>query len=168
MVWRMSPYERREGVTPLQAALETAPARVTPVPGKGALGTRWPGEQVLNHTLSWVLRGLRRGEGAMQTPLRRGEGCTSTAQFRPVGGRPALRNGVQSRGQNRTREIRPPGGNVATWEPGVRPGAKATEHPPDPVMVRALNLYPDNRTHGLERGIWKRARVSERRASDYE
>src|SRR5271166_420058 len=27
--------------------------------------------------------------------------------------------------------------NVTTWEPGVRPGAKATEQPPDPVVVRA-------------------------------
>jgi hypothetical protein len=31
-----------EGVTPLQAACEAATARVTPVPGKGALGTRRP------------------------------------------------------------------------------------------------------------------------------
>jgi len=29
-----------EGVTPLQAAREAVPARVTPVLGKGALGTR--------------------------------------------------------------------------------------------------------------------------------
>src|SRR5450755_4340816 len=97
-----------EGVTPLQAAFEAAPARVTPVPGKGALGTRWLRAQVGNQTLSWVLRGLRRGEGAMQTPPRRGEGCASTAVSRR-GGRLALRNGVQSRGQNRTREIRPSG-----------------------------------------------------------
>lgn len=35
---------------------------------------------------------------------------------------------------------------------GLRPGAKATEMPPDPT-VRALNFYPDNRTHGLK-GEW--------------
>src|SRR5215211_703386 len=106
-----------EGVTPLQAACEAAPARVTPAPGKGALGTRWPRQSVRNQTQSWVLRGLRRGERAMQTPPRRGEGCASTAVSRR-GGRPAPRNGVQSRGQNRTREIRPSGiaeGLQETW-----------------------------------------------------
>jgi len=97
-----------EGVTPLQAALEAVPARVTPVPGKGALGTRWPRQTGTHQTQSWITRGLHRGEGARQTPSRRGEGCASTAVSR-AGGRPALRNGVQNRGQNRTREIRPSG-----------------------------------------------------------
>ena len=30
-----------EGVIPLQMTYEVIPARVTPVPGKGTLGTRW-------------------------------------------------------------------------------------------------------------------------------
>src|SRR5450755_3999418 len=110
-----------EGVTPLQAALEAAPARVTPASGKGALGTRWPRKSVGNQTPSWVLPGRRRGEGALQTPPRRGEGCASTAVSRR-GGRPALRNGVQNRGQNRTREIRPSGiveGLQETWPVGA-------------------------------------------------
>ena len=108
MVWRMSPYERRRGGNAPPGGLEAAPARVTPDPGKGALGTRWPRQLVRTRTQSRIRRCLRRGEGAMQTPPRRGEGCASTAVSRR-GGRPALRNGVQSRGQNRTREIRPSG-----------------------------------------------------------
>ena len=32
---------------------------------------------------------------------------------------------------------------------GLRPGAKVTDQPPDP-NVRALNFYPDIRTHGLK------------------
>src|SRR5450755_2485167 len=110
-----------EGVTPLQAAFEAAPARVTPVPGKGALGTRWPRLSGTHQTQSWVTRRLHRGEGAWQTPPRRGEGCASTAVSR-AGGRPALRNGVQNRGQNRTREIRPSGiveGLQETWPVGA-------------------------------------------------
>jgi len=108
MVWRMSPYERRRGGNAPPGGLEAAPARVTPVPGKGALGTRWPRQSGTHQTQRWVTRGLHRGEGARQTPPRRGEGCASTAVSR-AGGRRALRNGVQSRGQNRTREIRPSG-----------------------------------------------------------
>jgi hypothetical protein len=121
MVWRMSPYERRRGGNAPPGGLEVAPARVTPVPGKGALGTRWPRTSGTHQTQSWVTRGLHRGEGARQTPPRRGEGCASTAVSR-AGGRPVLRNGVQSRGQNRTREIRPSGieeGLQETWPVGA-------------------------------------------------
>ena len=129
MVWRMSPYERRRGGNAPPGGLEVAPARVTPVPGKGALGTRWPRQSGTHQTQSWVTRGLHRGEGAMQTPPWRGAGCASTAVSR-AGGRPALRNGVQSRGQNRTREIPPSGvveGLRETWPVGASPprGARA-------------------------------------------
>ena len=120
VVWRMSPYERRRGGNAPPGGLEAAPARVTPAPGKGALGTRWPRQSGTHQTQSWVTRGLHRGEGARQTPPRRGEGCASTAVSR-AGGRPALRNGVQNRGQNRTREIRPSGiveGLQETWPVG--------------------------------------------------
>ena len=121
VVWRMSPYERRRGGNAPPGGLEAAPARVTPAPGKGALGTRWPRQSGTHQTQSWVTRGLHRGEGARQTPPRRGEGCASTAVSR-AGGRPALRNGVQNRGQNRTREIRPSGiveGLQETWPVGA-------------------------------------------------
>ncbi len=121
VVWRMSPYERRRGGNAPPGGLEAAPARVTPAPGKGALGTRWPRQSGTHQTQSWTTRGLHRGEGARQTPPLRGEGCASTAVSR-AGGRPALRNGVQNRGQNRTREIRPSGiveGLQETWPVGA-------------------------------------------------
>jgi hypothetical protein len=129
VAWRMSPYERRRGGNAPPGGLEAAPARVTPAPGKGALGTRWPRQSGTHQTQSWITRGLHRGEGARQTPPRRGEGCASTAVSR-AGGRPVLRNGVQSRGQNRTREIRPSGiveGLRETWPVGTRTprGARA-------------------------------------------
>jgi hypothetical protein len=128
----------------LQAALEAAPARVTPVPGKGALGTRWPRQVGTLQTQSWVTRGLHRGEGVMQTPPRRGEGCASTAVSRR-GGRPALRNGVQSRGQNRTREIRPSG-----IVEGFRKRGQLEHHL---HAARAPDFYLDNRMHD---SMWRR------------
>ena len=121
MVWRMSPYERRRGGNAPPGGFRGRPSADNARSGQGALGTRWPRQSVGNQTLSWVLLGLRRGEGAKQTPPRRGEGCASTAVSRR-GGRPALRNGVQNRGQNRTREIRPSGiveGLQETWPVGA-------------------------------------------------
>jgi len=121
VVWRMSPYERRRGGNAPPGGLEAVPARVTPVPGKGALGTRWPRQSGTYQTQSWVTRGLQRGEGVRQTPPWRGEGCASTAVSR-AGERPALRNGMRNRGQNRTREIRPSGiveGLQETWPVGA-------------------------------------------------
>ena len=141
VVWRMSPYERRRGGNAPPGGLEAAPARVTPAPGKGALGTRWPRQSGTHQTQSWITRGLHRGEGARQTPPRRGRGCASTAVSR-AGGRPALRNGVQNRGQNRTREIRPSGiveGLQETWPVG------AVLH-----AARAPDFYLDNCTSGSE------------------
>ena len=165
MVWRISPYERRRGGNAPPGGLEAAPARVTPAPGKGALGTRWPRQSGTHQTQSWTTRGLHRGEGARQTPPRRGEGCASTAVSR-AGGRPALRNGVQNRGQNRTREIRPSGiveGLQETWPVGVfstrrarlisistracgdlRGGRRVTGVPPRPVpyYLRSCRTTP--------------------------
>ena len=142
VVWRMSPYERRRGGNAPPGGLEAAPARVTPAPGTGALGTRWPRQSGTHQTQRWITRGLHRGEGATQTPSRRGEGCASTAVSR-AGGRPALRNGVQNRGQNRTREIRPSGiveGLQETWPVGDELHA-----------ARAPDFYLDNRMHGSMR-----------------
>jgi len=116
----MSPYERRRGGNAPSGGLEAAPARVTPVPGKGALGTRWPRQSVGNQTQRWVLPGLRRGEGAMQTPPRRGEGCASTAVSR-AGGRLALRKWraeprpEPDSGNPTVRDRRGASGNVASW-----------------------------------------------------
>jgi len=120
MVWRMSPYERRRGVTPLQAAFEAAPARVTPVPGKGALGTRWP--QLLG-TLRTQPPGYagpavwRRGEANSTASGRRVRQHRSFARW----GKARPEKCVQSRGQNRTRESRPSGiveGLQETWPVG--------------------------------------------------
>src|SRR6266536_6092262 len=63
-----------EGVTLLQAAFEAVPARVTPVPGKGALGTRWRRRWVRSQTLSWVPAGpalWRRGDANSAASGRR-------------------------------------------------------------------------------------------------
>ncbi|MDH3603217.1 MAG: hypothetical protein OEU26_26685, partial [Candidatus Tectomicrobia bacterium] len=56
-----------------------------------------------------------------------------------------LANGVQSRGQNRTREIRPSGiveGLAETWArgAGLRAMGKPMDNPPDPKAARAAFL----------------------------
>ena len=74
MVWRMSPYERRRGGNAPPGGLEAAPARVTPAPGKGALGTRWPRRWVRSQTLSWRTAGpvsWRRGDANSTASGRR-------------------------------------------------------------------------------------------------
>jgi len=120
VVWRMSPYERRRGGNAPPGGLEAAPARVTPVPGKGALGTRWPRQSGTHQTQSWVTRGLHRGEGAMQTPPRRGEGCASTAvslrwgKARPEKWRAEPRPEPDS-GNPTVRDRRGASGNAASW-----------------------------------------------------
>ncbi len=64
-----------------------------------------------------------------------------------------LANGVQSRGQNRIREIRPSGivgGLAETWAKGagLRAMGKPVVQPPNPMAARAA-FYPDNRTSRL-------------------
>jgi hypothetical protein len=73
-----------EGVTPLQAAFEAAPARITPALGKGALGTRWPRQSVGNQTLSWVLLGLVVAKGRSKLHRVGAKGAPAP-QFRAVG-----------------------------------------------------------------------------------
>jgi len=102
-----SPFTVRASSESRRPAVVTRP-RVLPVPAKGFWALRWLRLQVRDQTLSWVVRGVRCGEGAMQTPARWGEGCASTSASRR-GGTPALRSGVLSRGQNRTRESDRPG-----------------------------------------------------------
>ena len=70
-----------------------------------------------NQTQSWVIAASISGRGSMQTLRARGE-CVSALKLRSVGEGMLLGNGVQSRGQNRTREIRPSGivgGLAETW-----------------------------------------------------
>ena len=82
----------------------------------------------------------------MQTPRWRGEGCASTAVSRR-GGRLVLTNTVRAEartglGKSDRPDRREALRNVASWEPGVRPGAKATEQPPDPRGARTQFLIP--------------------------
>ena len=163
MVWRMSPYERGRRGNTLPSGL-----RGRSVEGNALAGRRGSGHSVATDAEAQpdaeldLLRPVLRGEGATRTPRSWGEGCASTAASHRAG-RPALTNGVQSRGQNRTREIRPSGivgGLQETW-PMVKLGTHAateraavvTPH----LSVRAPGLYPDIRTSGLTSGVWKRS-----------
>ncbi len=76
-----------------------------------------------------------------------------------------LANGVQSRGQNRIREIRPSGivGRLAkTWAmgAGLRAMGKPVEHPPNPKAARAalLSRHPHAAFDeaGAGNGAWSR------------
>jgi len=89
-----------------------------------ALGRqRSPGHSVVsrsavrNQTQNWVIAASTSERGSMQTLRARGE-RESALKLRPAGEGMLLANGVQSRGQNRTREIRPSGivgGLAETW-----------------------------------------------------
>ena len=117
MVWRMSPYERRRGSNAPPGGLEAALARVTPAPGKGALGTRWPRLPGTHQTQSWVTRGLRRGEGDSTASGRRVRQHRSFAPWgkaRPEKWRAEPRPEPDS-GNPTVRDRRGASGNVASW-----------------------------------------------------
>src|SRR5271166_4431261 len=129
-VRRMSPYEQRRRGNALPGGRGDRPAG-----GNALRGQRGSGHSVATEAEAQpdfeldLLRSELRGEGAKQTPWCRGEGRVSAAaSYR--GGRPALINGVQSRGQNRTRENRPSGivgGLQETWpmvELGTHPATE--------------------------------------------
>ncbi len=67
-----------------------------------------PRNAARNQTQSWVIAASISERGSMQTARARGE-CESALKLRPAREGMLLGNGVQSRGQNRTREIRPSG-----------------------------------------------------------
>ena len=76
-----------------------------------------PRNAARNQTQSWVIAASISERGNMQTLRARGE-CVSALKLRSVEKGMLLGNGVQSRGQNRTREIRPSGivgGLAETW-----------------------------------------------------
>ena len=163
--WARKSDER--GVTPSEATRE-----VVPTSGNTRRGRRSPGHSVTideEHERTWPKRpNLSRGckapagssgrwLGDRQTTVMRGvcesalkppllwaglpsDRCRAEPRSEPDSGNPTVRD--------RREALR----NV-TKGAGLRPEAKATEMPPDPT-VRALNFYPDNRTHGLkgERG----------------
>ena len=84
VVWRMSPYERRRGGDAPPGGPQAAPARVTPAPGKGALGTRWPRQSgTTRHRAG--LRGacvVAKGQGKLH---RVGAKGAPAPQFRAMG-----------------------------------------------------------------------------------
>src|SRR6266498_2630683 len=127
-----------EGVTLLQAAFEAVPARVTPVPGKGALGTRWRRRWVRSQTLSWVPAGpalWRRGGANSAASGRRVRQHCSFASWRKA-------RSEKCRGEPRpepdsgnptVRDRRGASGNVATVRTFLR-------------VVRAPDFYLDRST----------------------
>jgi hypothetical protein len=147
MVWRMSAYERGRRGNALPSGLGDRSDE-----GNALVGRRGSGHSVATDAEAQpdseleLLRPVLRGEGATRTPRSRGEGCASTpASHR--GGRPARKNGVQSRGQDRTREIRPSGivggasGNVAHGETrNPRCNRKGGRGNASPVGARAWTL----------------------------
>ena len=97
----------------------------------------------------------------LQEPWVPGQGCRQTVRMRGVR-EPALKlrftweglhleNGVQSRGQNRTREIRPSGivgGLAETWvwsELNGHVQRKRRNSQAQVLQLRAPQIYPDNR-----------------------
>jgi len=145
--WRMSPYERRwKGNAFRQDARHLAIRGHT---GDGQRGSghsavlRW---QLVSSHRAGAIRGCNAGRGGQQTMYAEG-GCVPALEpQRPwEGWHPE--NGVQGRGQNRTREIRPSGivGRLmGTWVMGVglRPVRKLAELPPNPKAVAHYNSIP--------------------------
>ena len=129
VVWRMSPYERRRGGNAPPGGLEAAPARVTPAPGKGALGTRWPRQSGTHQTQSWITRGpasWRRGKANSTASGRRVRQHRSFARWgkaRPEKWRAEPRPEPDS-GNPTVRDRRGASGNVASWSKTPR-GARA-------------------------------------------
>ncbi len=91
-----------------EVALEAAPKWVTPTSGKGALGTRWFRCPTRSQALIWNHAGWGRDEGAGKR-CERGVYVHQRLSFHSHGKARTQQDGVQSRGQNRTREIRPSG-----------------------------------------------------------
>jgi hypothetical protein len=76
-----------------------------------------PSNAARNQTQSWTIAASISERGSMQTTRARGA-CVSALKPRPAWEGMLLENGMQSRGQNRTREIRPSGivgGLAETW-----------------------------------------------------
>ena len=158
-VRRMSPYERGRRGNALPGGRQDRPAE-----GNALRGQRGSGHSVATEAEvqpDFELDSLQselRGEGAKQTPWCRGEGRVSAAASYH-GGRSALRNGRQSRGQNRTRENRPSGivgGLQETWptvEFGTHPATERADVVTPHLSARAPGLYPDSRSSGSVEGV---------------
>lgn len=153
-VWRMSPYERRRRGNALSGDLDGRPCA-----SNTHAGQRGSGHSVASFAptcpdtepepRAWGLR----SEGRRPTSGRRGVGEPALELRRRKEG-PLPINGVQSRGQNRTREIRPSGiagGPEETWpkvELGTHPATERAGVVTLDLRVCAPQIYPDIRTHG--------------------
>jgi len=159
-VWRMSPYERRRKGNALPDGPRGRPERNdTPAGQRGSGHSAAPCLTTASRRRSgtpriWRASGL--GDGI--TPHDPG-GCEPALKLGRVPEDPSPTNGVQSRGQNRTRETRPSGiagGPEETWsmvELGTHPATERAGLVTLRLRTRAPQIYPDIRTHGLKGGI---------------
>ena len=91
-----------------------ATVEVAPTVGNTRLGQRGSGHSAVPRTQhasrlrAGLHAGLRSGRGCRTTMWTRGV-CAPALELQSAWEGPHLENGVQSRGQNRTREIRPSG-----------------------------------------------------------
>jgi hypothetical protein len=153
------------GVTPSEETVEVFPIGGNALggqrsPGYSAVKARWRRGDMAGHlirsNLSPVWTMSRPGPAVeccdeeTGKPPTRGVYASQRLSLRDGGQARDLTNGVQGRGQNRTREIRPSGiaeGLQETW-------------PMEVVLrtARAPDFYLDNRTHGIERGTGNQTR----------
>ena len=145
MVWRMSPYERRRGGNAPPGGFRGRPSADNARSGQRGSGHsvattvgRQPDTELgFAGPASW-----RRGEANSTASGRRVRQHRSFAPWgkaRPEKWRAEPRPEPDS-GNPTVRDRRGALRNVTSWEPGVRPGAKATEPPPDPRGARAQFL----------------------------
>jgi len=145
MVWRMSPYERRRGGNAPPGGFRGRPSADNARSGQRGSGHsvattvgRQPDTELgFAGPASW-----RRGEANSTASGRRVRQHRSFAPWgkaRPEKWRAEPRPEPDS-GNPTVRDRRGALRNVTSWEPGVRPGAKATEQPPDPRGARAQFL----------------------------
>ena len=154
-VWRMSPYERRRRGNALPDGPRGRPERNdTPAGQRGSGHSAAPCLTTASRRRSGTARIWRAsGLGDGITPHDPG-GCEPALKLGSVPEDPSPTNGVQSRGQNRTRETRPSGiagGPEETWsmvELGTHPATERAGLVTLRLRTRAPQIYPDIRTHG--------------------
>ena len=145
MVWRMSPYERRRGGNVPPGGFR----------GRPSADNARSGQRGSGHSVATTVGRQPDTELGFAGPAswRRGE-ANSTASGRRVRQHRSFAPWGKARSEKWRAEPRPEPDsgnptvrdrrgalrNVTSWEPGVRPGAKTTEQPPDPRGARAQFL----------------------------
>jgi hypothetical protein len=163
--WRMSPYERRwKGNAFRQDARHLAIHGYTGDGQRGSGHSAVSWSQPISRHRTGVIRGCNAGRGGQQTMAAEG-GCVPALEpLRPWEGW-LLENGLQGRGQNRTREIRPSGiaGRLIgtrVMGVGLRPVRKLAELPPNPKAVAHYNSIPTS-ARPVPRGTLKPSHMVE-------